>query len=156
MHYIWKPGRTPHQRHLCDFEPEWSHKQKQGSRGGAGLGGESNSLISSALSGVEWASVSCLLGFGRWETAGQRERRAQVWAFGVLSAGRTEGGHRADRCSLPSFCVADFMSVSAACSSFRPPSLPSFLPFLSVLRREMPHKLLIEKWITDPCKQTIF
>lgn len=80
MRYIWKPGRARHQRHLYDFEPEWSHKQKQGSKGGAGLGGESTSLISYTLSGVEWVSMSCLLGFGRWEPAGQRESK---WGLGM-------------------------------------------------------------------------
>jgi hypothetical protein len=101
MHYIWKPGRARHQRHLYDFEPERSHKQKQGSRGGAGLGEESTSLISYTLSGVEWVSMGCLLGFGRQETTGQRGKAGLGYEPLESSLPHwTESKHRANRCSL--------------------------------------------------------
>lgn len=127
IHYIWKPERARHQRHLYDVESEWSHKQNQGSRGGAGLGGESTSLISYTLSAAERVPRSCLLGFGRPETVGQRESRLGCGHFGVLSASLnwevdTELITVACRiCGWPTSCQLCFLRFSS--------SSPSFLPF---------------------------
>lgn len=125
MHSIWKPGRAPHQRHLYDFEPEWSHKQKQGSRREAGLGGESTSLISYywvVLSGYPWAACWAL-GDGRLQGRGNSGPGMSLWSHVCLTGLRagTELIAVACRvCRWPTSCQFLLLALHSALRPFLP------------------------------------